>query len=945
MATFLQELATRLLDNHTNDLSQLVMMFPSLRARAFFNDALLQASDTPIWQPRYTTIDEIMERGSGLIRGERIRLITELFKVYKRHHKEEEFDRFYFWGDMLISDFDMIDKYLVDANMLLRNIKDIKEIEADVSYITPEQERIIRFWSSIHTNETLSEQKRRFLKVWESLPAIYEEYREELKRLGIGYTGLLYRTTAERIMRGEEIDLDKRRYVIAGFNALSKSEQVLFDYIAKSDMGAEFYWDYDSYYVDNEEHEAGMFMRDNLKRYCNTEPLSHNNFRELKKQLISNACVSNVAQVKRIKDILMSLPEEQLNKETAIVLTDENLLIPLLHSLSDSVSKVNITMGYPLKNTLIYSFLELLTVLQAHSREKDGVARFYHKDVTWVLTHPFIMDCCGKRASELCDTIIAKRMTTIDSTLFAEDEVLSHIFIKCNDWCELGRYMTSVIETIMQHLSTDDQTQFEHLHIAAEEIAKTKRSVEECNIEMPISIFVSLLRRHLQTVTIPYEGEPLEGIQILGILETRNVDFKNVIILSMTDANFPGNHTEQPSFIPYSLRLAYDIPTPEQHEAMYAYYFYRLLQRAERVNMLYCSRADEKSTGECSRYIYQLDFESPYNIDRRSVGVDLSLDEEKHIEIAKGEREMSMLMRYTDPATKHSLSPTALFRYVECPLKFYFNSIAHLKSNEELTDKIDALTFGNILHNTMEDLYRGLEGKRDPMKDIKALQKRDIVERAVDKTIANILFNDKEVQTDDFSGDTLLVRDIIVKYILRGILQYDATREGFTINKVESDILYNYPTSSGLNVKLSGRADRIDTLSDGTIQIIDYKSGNKPHLEFDDMHSLFHGKAVQRISNIFQTFLYSMILHKTQSVDTRPSLFYASKMLNEEYSPLITMKANDDMSIEYYSLIAEEFESELDATLNELFDPTVPFRQAEDVDACKYCDYNRICRR
>ena len=243
MATFLQELATRLLDNHTNDMSQLVMMFPSLRARAFFNDALLQASDTPIWQPRYTTIDEIMERGSGLIRGERIRLITELFKVYKRYHKEEEFDRFYFWGDMLISDFDMIDKYLVDANMLLRNIKDIKEIEADVSYITPEQERIIRFWSSIHSNENLSEQKRHFLKVWESLPAIYEEYREELRRLGIGYTGLLYRTTAERIMRGEEINLDKRRYVIAGFNALSKSEQVLFDYIAKSDMGAEFYWE------------------------------------------------------------------------------------------------------------------------------------------------------------------------------------------------------------------------------------------------------------------------------------------------------------------------------------------------------------------------------------------------------------------------------------------------------------------------------------------------------------------------------------------------------------------------------------------------------------------------------------------------------------------------------------------------------------------------------
>ncbi len=280
MSTFLKELATKLLDNYSNDLSQLVVMFPSLRARTFFNDAIEQASNRPTWQPHYTTIDDLMSRGSGLVRGERIRLISELFKIYNEKFPREEFDHFYYWGDMLISDFDMIDKYLVDANMLLRNIENIKEIESDVSYLTEEQERILqhikRFWSSVHTGESLSAQKKRFLEVWKALPEIYERYRARLIELKIGYPGLLYRITAERIIAGEDIDLEPKRHIIAGFNALSKSEQILFKHIAKSDMGAEFYWDYDDYYVAKsgiEEHEAGIFLRNNIKDYPCNDPL------------------------------------------------------------------------------------------------------------------------------------------------------------------------------------------------------------------------------------------------------------------------------------------------------------------------------------------------------------------------------------------------------------------------------------------------------------------------------------------------------------------------------------------------------------------------------------------------------------------------------------------------------------------------------------------------
>ena len=931
-------------------------MFPSLRARAFFNDAIQQASDSPVWQPRCSTIDEIMERGSGLVRGERIRLITELYKIYHKHHPSESLDRFYHWGDMLISDFDMIDKYMVDAKALLRNIKDIKEIEADVSYITEKQEKLLmQFWSSIHNDESgsLTKHKQRFLAVWCSLPAIYEEYCTRLIELGIGYPGLLYRITAERIQKGEDIGLEPKRYIIAGFNALSTSEQVLFDHIAKSEHGAEFYWDYDNYYVENSDHEAGLFMRKNLKRYNNTEPLSHDNFAKQTKRLEATACVSNISQVKHIANILKSIPEKELDKQTAIVLTDENLLTPLLHSLPREIGKVNITMGYPLKSTLIYSLFELLIALQTHGRKRDDATHFYHQDVTWILSHPYIVDCCQESAEEKSKKILSNRMVSIDSTLFADDEILSRIFTKQDNWHDLAQYLLDVINTIMQHIPSNEFLQIEHLNIATEEITKAIRSIDSCDIEIPTEVFISFLRRHLQSVTIPYEGKPLEGVQILGILETRNIDFKNVIILSMTDANFPGNRTDQASFIPYSLRLAYEMPTPEQHEAMYAYYFYRLIQRAERVNMLYCSRADEKSTGECSRYIYQLDFEYNGGVAKSAVGVDLSIEDECTIEVKKGEYEMEQLKLYMNDNEKISLSPTALFRYVECPLKFYFASIAKLRTQNELTDKIDALMFGEILHNSMETLYKQYKilGTKNPMDSIEELRTEEIVHDIVRKTIGKLLYKNPDVNEDDFSGDTMLVRDIIIKYILNGIMLYDSKRNGFTISALEDTILFRYNTTDGHSVKLAGRADRIDTLPDNTMQIIDYKSGYQPHLEYKNIDTLFNGTAKQRISNIFQTILYSMILQNTlpktkKGVNITPSLFYASRMHNncDKYSPFI-YELDRKQNIDKYSMVADEFEEHLNALLNELFNPDIPFRQAEDKDTCTRCDYNRICNR
>ena len=938
--SFQQELAERLLERHSGDLSSLVMLFPSLRARTFFNNALSGLVTKPTWQPKWTTIDELMESASGLVRGERIRLIAELHNIYIKYHPNEEFDKFYFWGDMLIADFDMIDKYLVDASQLLRNLEDIKELEADVSYLTPEQLRIISFWKSIGDNDSLSEQKRRFLKIWRSLPAIYTEFREHLASLGFAYTGMIYRTAVERIKSGEEINIPRRKYVIAGFNALSESEKRLFDYLSHSEHGAEFYWDYDNYYTDNRSHEAGTFMRDNLKQYPAAEHISSDNFTKIEKEIKSVACVSNVVQCKYAAQLLSELDPKKLDKRTAIVLTDENMLIPMLHSLPETIDKVNITMGYPLKITLAHSFVERLMELQAHSRPRDEKAVFYHVDVLGILSHPYIVDSVGKRAEELYANIVSERLTSIEDNLFAEDEILSTIFQRHTNWLSLAKYLLEVLSLVGDKLSEVDEMHAEYINIAYDEISKTMLSIQECNKEIKGDIFVSLIRRHLQTVTIPYEGEPLEGIQIMGILETRNIDFENVIILSMTDTNFPSDKTGQSSFIPYNLRAAYGLPTPEQHEAMYAYYFYRLIQRAKSVSMLYCSRADDKSTGECSRYIYQLKYESPYTIKHQSVGVDLSVESAEPIVVEKGDYEQQILSRYLKPGGEHSLSPTALFRYIECPMKFYLHSVAKLKPKDEISDTIDALTFGSILHLTMEALYGEFENEPNPMADIKKKCKRSIVEAAVDKTIQDIL----HVDSKSFSGDTILVRDIIIKYIMRGIMRYDADSKGFTIKGLEKGVACSYPISDGRTVNISGIADRIDILPNNKIQIIDYKSGNTPHLEFNGLSNLFRGPARERISNIFQTLLYAMILHRNEGLESMPTLYFASKMLSDDYSPKILNKQNGE-HVECYSSYAEEFEGELTTVLDELFDFSTPFKQTEDSDACTFCDFKTICRR
>lgn len=355
---FQNEAAGYLWRKYGAEISELYILFPSRRARLFFNDALAAVATEPVWQPHWMTTDELVAEITGLHTADKVRLITELYKVYAEYHPHETFDKFYFWGEMLLADFDMIDKYMIDAGMLLRNIEQIKELEADVSYLTPEQQRIIAFWGSFGDETSLTEEKRKFLNIWRTLPDIYRRFRERIASLGMAYQGMAYRTAAEMIAAGEACADPSRRYVVAGYNALSQSEKRIFKHIAANSPGTEFLWDYDSWYTDRKEHEAGMFIRENLSLFPPTADISHDSLLRGDKRFESIACASNAIQCKYVADILRSLPPEQLDKRTAIVLTDENLLLPLLYSLPEGLEGINVTMGYPLRQTLVYTFIE-----------------------------------------------------------------------------------------------------------------------------------------------------------------------------------------------------------------------------------------------------------------------------------------------------------------------------------------------------------------------------------------------------------------------------------------------------------------------------------------------------------------------------------------------------------------------------------------------------------
>lgn len=958
----MERTAHSLYRRYGEQISSLTLVFPSRRARLYFSEYLSQQLSRPLWQPKATGMDEIFARISGLTEANRYLLVAELYKSYKKNRETAEaFEHFYPWGEVMLTDFDALDKYLVQVDPLLRNLAALKNIDARLSFLSPEQRSAIQaFWKNFSPAES-GRLQADFASLWSALLPTYNDLRQALREKKVAYQGMIYREGAEMLLKSG-FDFGADRFAFVGFNALNECEKALLRYL-KQEQRAEYFWDSDPYYANDRRQEAGMFMRQNLVEFPPVEPdESYSPFAE-KKDIQVVTTTSDVLQAKLLPALLREACGGQpLDRRTAIVLADEGLLIPTLYSLPPDVEALNVTMGYPLSQTPIYSLLELLIRLHRNAREAENQPqKFYHKDALALLQHQYIRMVAGREARALCFKIVRQNRVYATAEDFLPQEgsrarfPVSRLFAKLTTpgafTALLGELLGAIATTEAAEDSLDSKLRREYVACAYKSLNQLADALRECDMQPAIDVFLSILRTALRSVRIPFEGEPVAGLQLMGVLETRTLDFENLVILSLNDDVFPRGET-LPSLIPYNLRRGFGLPTADQHEAMYAYYFYRLLQRAKRVRLAYNRQGGDARSGEVSRYLRQLMMESPHSVAERSVSYSVAHTPEKAIAVEKTGEVAAILAEFLDGGER-AVSASSINSYIACPLKFYFAQVARLREPEEVDEEVDGRMLGNIFHRTMQAIYSPFLGKSMAAAGVaELLRNRQKIEALAEAQTAIEVFNDeKEAAEVTQNGKLLMVKETVVKYA-EGMLRCDMRRAPFTILGLESLIEHKLHVPVGearRAVNFKGYVDRIDG-ANGAIRIIDYKTGsslNGKKMKFRSVEALFSEQEEDRRPEILQTLLYSSIeREQKKAAAVTPMLLFMRSICKGDFDGSIKVKGEAGYTaVDDAVPLLPRFEELLYAKLSELFDLSQPFVQTGEAEACALCPYSEICHR
>lgn len=950
MQPFLQLVAHDLYTKIGNDLSRTVLVFPNKRANLFFNEYLAEESDQPIWSPAAMSISDLLQKLSVQKAGDPIRLVCELYKVFKEETgSRETLDDFYFWGELLISDFDDVDKNMVDADKLFSNLQDLKNLMDDYEFLDEEQEEAIRQFFQNFSIERRTELKEKFISLWDKLGIIYHRYRENLAELGIAYEGMLYRNVIEQLDT-DRLKYDK--YVFVGFNVLNKVEKEFFQKLQKAGK-AMFYWDYDLFYTQRiSKHEAGEFIKRNLIDFPNELPESYFDiFRKPKKIRYISASTEN-AQARFLFSQTAQMGSE---KENAIVLCNEALLLPVLHSIPQDVQNVNITMGFPLAQTPVYSFINAAMELQTNGYRPD-TGRFTYEAVSKILKHPYtrqLSDHATRLERELTKT---NRFYPLPSEL-KKDDFLTILFTPQSNIRELCDYLLRLIKSISilyrkegEYDNIFNQLYRESIFQSHLKINRLYSLIESGELSVRTDTLKRLITKVLTASNIPFHGEPAIGLQIMGVLETRNLDFRNLIMLSLNEGQLPKAGGES-SFIPYNLRKAFGMTTIEHKNAVYAYYFYRLIQRAENITLLYNTSSDGLNRGEESRFMLQLLVEGPHEITREYLEAGQSPQNTLEIQIEKTPEILRRLYRAYDTAQPESviLSPSALNTYLDCRLRFYYRYVAGLKTPDEVSAEIDSALFGTIFHLSAQLAYTDLtaNGKMIQREDLERLLRDEIkLQGYVDQAFKQELFKVAPEEKPEYNGVQLINSKVIVSYLkqlLRNDLQYTPFEMVAMEKKVSEKITIE--TALGpLTLRLGGTIDRMDA-KEGTLRIVDYKTGGSPKIPAN-IEQLFTPSET-RPNYIFQTFLYAAIMSRKQPLMVAPALLYIHRAASESYSPVIEMgePRKPKIPVNNFAFFEDEFRERLQALLEEIFDEKESFTQTEDIKKCAYCDFKAICKR
>ncbi len=976
MTPFLKQIAKLFYDKYGADVRRLAFVFPNRRSGIFFRKYLSEVATKPIFSPSILTINDLFHKLNPKQQADHIKLLFLLYEIYIRQSgSEETFDDFVYWGEMLLNDFDDIDKYLVDAKQLFTNVTDLNNIDKEFSFLKLPQIQAIRsFWSSFQP-ESDDSNKQFFLRVWELLYPIYTELRETLMAEGFAYEGMIYREVIEHFGKFSKLPYEK--IVFTGLNALTKAEQELLKLLKKQEI-ADFYWDYSSEKIKDEDNRASFFMKENINQFPSEHTLPEEEPVDTQFEIIG--IPSRIGQAKQIYPILEKLSgnkkmtsEEAL--QTAIVLPDEQLLLPVLNSIPEQISRINVTIGYSLSGTPVASLMDYLRSLQKNIRRTEHDTMFYHRDVIAVLRHKYVSSVCPAEAAGIIKDITERNQVYISISALSITRLLKLLFSAPSTAMEISDYLTAVLKELNARLSatedkksttsdnptslfpeapqTDNETIDEEdatINANALEqefifhyytmVNRMREMMRETKTEMSSDTYFKLLKQMTDFIKIPFYGEPLSGLQVMGVLETRVLDFENLIILSVNEGIFPAKSAAS-SFVPYHLRRGFGLPTPEHQESVWAYHFYRMIHRAKHVTMLYDTRANGLQSGEVSRFAHQLKYHYKTPIQQKLSVYNVSSSHVEPFKVDKDEEVMRSLAAYE---TERSLSASAINTYLDCPLKFYLSVIKGIDEEDAVSETLEHDTFGTILHRVMELLYKPLCEKIVTADLLKlAAQEKNMTE-TIQQAFAKDFFHTEEPRP--LIGQAYLYGETIRKYACK-ILEQDRSLTPFRYIGSEKLFLRTLEITNGRKIRIKGFIDRIDNINN-TIRIIDYKSGKPSALTFDTMESLFDITQKDRRKAIMQVFLYAWVYaSENEEKQIQPAVYYTRNLFKQgDFDPTIRqVNGKEKAVIDKFENYRNEFEDSLRICLDEMFDTGKPFTQTPNARHCEYCSFKGICGR
>ena len=962
MKPFLYQVATLFYQQYGAEIHRLAFVFPNRRAGLFFQKYLSGISEKPLFSPSILTINDLFMQLSGKHPADKIQMLFRLYELYKqRSGSSESFDEFIYWGEMLLNDFDDIDKYMVDARMLFRNVSDLKSLDDDFNYLSPEQVQAIRsFWSSFYPKGD-SPNQQHFLELWEILYDLYAGLRTSLAKDGCGYDGMIFREVVEQLEKEPMSDFPFDRVVFVGLNALSVSEERLLLALQKKGV-ADFYWDYVGPWVTDPDNKASFFLERNLRLFPSrmelpaTEPVQA----EIRVLGVPSA----IGQAKQVYPILQALADEQqLTDEsalrTAIVLPDEHLLVPVLNAIPEAIQHINVTMGYPLAGTPVAALMEYILTLQKNIRYIDRVPVFYFRDVLPILNHQYVMAAAPEEVSQLVKDMTAGNRIYVHAADLNRHELLSILFTPVQNTEELSDYLIHVLEALNACLrnnrpNPDDEEMISNSTQTTADIEqefifhyfatvnRMKEVMREAKIEMRLDTYFRLLKRMTDLITIPFEGEPLSGLQVMGVLETRALDFDRLIILSMNEGIFPLKKAAN-SFIPYNLRRGFGLPTYEHQDSVWAYHFYRLIRRAKQVTLLYDTRTTGLQTGEVSRFVHQLRYHYQYPLIDELVVYDVASSAVPPISVQKTAEVEKLLSDFLFGGPR-ALSASAINTYLDCPLKFYFSVLEQIQEEDEITETVERDVFGSILHKVMEDLYAPFKGKLVTADLLKLLRKdQPLLTGTIARAFAELFFKSPVVRP--LEGENFLTGEMIRKYAEK-ILEQDARFTPFHYIESEKKVRATITLSDRRIVQLKGFIDRVDSL-DRVLRIVDYKTGSGK-LKFESVEGLFDKEAKDRPKAVMQVFLYAWMyqqLPEYTGMPIQPAIYYLRTLFQRSFDPVVEQKKGRGKAdkVNSFQDFASDFEDKLRQCLDEIFDLDIPFTQTETGKACAYCSFRGLC--